>query len=116
MACGWEGGLTAPANVDKEVALEDGASLQHLCRSDRVDGFCLLVFLTYLGAWAFTRHAEHAIGRARAQIRHGALQLLPHPHPGAGERAAGRAIAWHTANLNSSSVLETDSIFGTDPW
>lgn len=53
--------LTAAADVDEEVALEDGTSLQHLSRSDRIDGLRFLFFLTDLGTRTFARDAVHAV-------------------------------------------------------
>lgn len=41
--------LTATSDVDEQIAFEDGASLEHLSRSDRINGLCLLFFLHTLG-------------------------------------------------------------------
>lgn len=56
-----EGILTAPADVDEQIALEDGATLEHLSGRHRVDGLRLLFFLTDFGARAFARDAVHAV-------------------------------------------------------
>lgn len=56
-----DGILTAASDVNEQVALEDGASLEHLSRSDRINGLCLLLFLTDFGARAFARDTVHAV-------------------------------------------------------
>lgn len=56
-----DGILTASADINEQIALEDGASLEHLSRGNRINGLCFLFFLTDLGARTFARDAVHAI-------------------------------------------------------
>lgn len=53
--------LTASSDINEQIALEDGAALEHLSRIYRINGLCFLVFLTDLGARTFARDAEHAV-------------------------------------------------------
>lgn len=56
--------LTSTTDVDQQISLENRASLQHLCRCDRVDGLCFPI-LTDLGARPLTRAAEHAVRKEK---------------------------------------------------
>lgn len=62
-----KGILTAASDVDEQIAFEDGASLEHLSRSDRINGLCLLFFLTHFGTRAFARDAVHAVENKTTQ-------------------------------------------------
>lgn len=53
--------LTAAADINEQVAPEDGASLKHLSRSHRINGLRFLFFLADFGTRAFTRDAVHAV-------------------------------------------------------
>lgn len=56
---GWI--LTASPDVNKQIALQDGAPLEHLGRRHRIDGFRFLFFIAAdLGAGAFTGDTVHA--------------------------------------------------------
>lgn len=58
----WGGTLTASPDINKQIALQDGASLEHLSRSNRIDGFRFLFFVaTDFGAGAFTGDTVHAV-------------------------------------------------------
>lgn len=58
----WGGILTAPSDINEQIALQDGASLEHLSRRHRIDGFRFLFFVTTdFGAGAFTGDAVHAV-------------------------------------------------------
>lgn len=52
--------LTATADVDQQISLENCASLQHLCWCHWVNGLCFPI-LTNFGARPLTRAAEHAV-------------------------------------------------------
>lgn len=57
----WGGVLTASPDVNKQIALQDGASLEHLSRSHRIDGFRFLLFIAAdFGAGAFAGDTVHA--------------------------------------------------------
>lgn len=56
-----DGILTASSDINEQISLEDSASLEHLSRSNRIDGLCFLLFLTDFGARTFARDAVHAV-------------------------------------------------------
>lgn len=58
---GAVGILTASSNINEQIAPEYGASLEHLSRSNRINGLRFLIFLTDFGARSFARDAEHAV-------------------------------------------------------
>lgn len=70
---GGNGILTASADINEQISLEDGASLEHLSRGNRINGLCFLFFLTDLGARTFTRYAVHAGEDKKINQKHGKL-------------------------------------------
>lgn len=68
--------VVAASDVDEQIAFEDGASLEHLSRSDRINGLCLLFFLTHFGTRAFARDAVHALAPVADEARRALLHAL----------------------------------------